>query len=250
MAGDPGVLKQRRAVRKVVRFIMLRKGVMFQERCAIWKSCKLVIACSCCVTLMRETHHKPPGNCGCTIHFWDGGGVVLRLLQHGIPFGGLGTLGTLATCDVCAGDAQDLPRCTYQILIIVRSLTFFLFTNCVYIYMYPSMCIYVCIYIWYIYVYICMYIYICKYIYICIYIYICMYIHVYIYMYIYKFIHSCMHACIHTYVYIYLLIHLHIHMHIYIYTYASVYVCVVCVVRRVYMIDHNRWIIIGVSPMI
>ena len=151
MAGDPGVMKQRRAVRKVVRFIMLRKGVMFQERCAIWKSCKLVIACSFCVTLMRETHHKPPGNCGCTIHFWDGGGVVLRLLQHGIPFGGLGALGTLATRDVCAGDAQDLPRCTYQMLIIVRSLTCLLFTNCIYIYIYMYtyiyMYVYTCVYI-------------------------------------------------------------------------------------------------------
>jgi len=169
MAGDPGVLKQRRAVRKVVRFIMLRKGVMFQERCAIWKSCKLVIACSCCVTLMRETHHKPPGNCGCTIHFWDGGGVVLRLLQHGIPFGGLGTLGTLATRDVCAGDAQDLPRCTYQMLIIVRSLTFF-YLQTVYLYIY----IYICMQPMCIYVYIYM-------VYICIYIY--MYVNIYIYIY-------------------------------------------------------------------
>ena len=181
MAGDPGVLKQRRAVRKVVRFIMLRKGVMFQERCAIWKSCKLVIACSCCVTLMRETHHKPPGNCGCTIHFWDGGGVVLRLLQHGIPFGGLGTLGTLATCDVCAGDAQDLPRCTYQMLIIVRSLTFFyLQTVYIYIYICIHLCVYMCVYIWYIYVYICMYIYVNIYICIYMYVYTCIYIHVYL----------------------------------------------------------------------
>ena len=116
---------------------------------------------------------------------------------------------------------------------------------------------YICtyIYIWYTYIYIYVYIYI----------YICMYIHVFIYnvciyMYIYKchtFIHACIHAyihaCMHAYIHIYniySLVHLHIHVHIYIYTYASVYVCVVCVVRRVYMIDHNRWIIIGVSPMI
>ena len=102
------------------------------------------------------------------------------------------------------------------------------------------------------------------YIYIYVYIYICMYIHVfiynYIYMYIYKFIHSYMHAymhtyihaCMHAYIHIYIIfIHWFIYIFMCIYTYIRMRacMCVLCVLC-VYMIDHNRWIIIGVSPMI
>ena len=95
-----------------------------------------------------------------------------------------------------------------------------------------------------------------SYIHKCIHTYIHSYMHACMHTYIHKYIHTYMHTYIHIYIYIYIYIdffiylpiHLHIIVHIYIYTYASAYVCL-CLLC-VYMIDHNRWIIIGVSPMI
>ena len=102
---------------------------------------------------------------------------------------------------------------------------------CIYvyiIYVYMYICIYVYMYI--LYMYICIYVYV--YMYICIY-YICIYVYMYICIYVYMYI-CIYYICIYVYMYICINVYI-IYVYMYICIYVYMYICIYYICIYVYM---------------